>query len=747
VRHELRQSLHPKGDIVRVDSNARKHLPGNGMRWITSLVGAAVLLAACGGGRDEEAVAVSVESSNAEWVSGGDALLRVTTAQTANRALRLTVNGVAVATAFAADPADPSIRFGTVSGLAIGRNTITAEVVDSSTSEVLGATTIQVTNHPRTGPMFSGPLETPFVCQTEAFRLYSGGPFLGVAKDSNCSVDTRVDYVYRTTAGAFAVLPSQAVVPPNAATATTSEGKTVPYIVRIETGTVNRAIYQTAMLHNPAAEPAPSVVARPAGWNGRLVYTFGGGCPGGWYRQGSNTGGVLDDGILKQGYAMASSSLNVYGNNCNDVLAAESVAMVKERFIEAYGRPRHTIGWGCSGGSYQQLQTVDNYPGLLDGILPGCSFPDVMFATTHFMTDARLLAHYFRDIAPATFSSAQQRAVAGVVTEQTIYASITYDGATRIAPDVNCPAVLPVAQRYNATSNPTGVRCSMYDHTVNVLGKDPQTGFARRPLDNVGIQYGLQALNQGQITVDQFLDLNASVGGYNPDGGFQAARNVADLQAVRTAYRSGRLTSGGGGLKDVPIIDFRAYGDDFPTGDVHTRYHSFSMRERLIKANGDADNFVMMIEDMRYPQGGYVSASPLLMKALSEIDKWLTAIAADTAPGTTRQKLVRNKPSTLQEGCNTRDATPSFIAEKMERTSGQCAALYPAPAGPRVVAGESLRADIIKCELKPIAASDYSAPFTPAQSARLSAIFSTGTCRWDVPGVEQQALAGVWQSY
>ena len=48
--------------------------------------------------------------------------------------------------------------------------------------------------------------------------------------------------------------------------------------------------------------------------------------------------------------------------------------------------------------------------------------------------------------------------------------------------------------------NPTGARCDVYDHAVNVWGKDPKTGFARRPLDNVGIQYGLGALNSGVIT-------------------------------------------------------------------------------------------------------------------------------------------------------------------------------------------------------------------------------------------------------
>ena len=41
--------------------------------------------------------------------------------------------------------------------------------------------------------------------------------------------------------------------------------------------------------------------------------------------------------MLRQGYAVASSSLNVFGNNCNDVLAAETMMMVKERFVEDTG--------------------------------------------------------------------------------------------------------------------------------------------------------------------------------------------------------------------------------------------------------------------------------------------------------------------------------------------------------------------------------------------------------------------------
>jgi hypothetical protein len=124
---------------------------------------------------------------------------------------------------------------------------------------------------------------------------------------------------------------------------------------------VNRAIYQTMVLHDPIAQPGtPDWRNPPSNWNGRLVYTFGGGCINGWYRQGSNTGGVVDDFRLRNGYAVASSSLNVFGNNCSDLTAAESMMMVKERFIEAYGPPAHTQGWGCSGGSYAQHQIADN---------------------------------------------------------------------------------------------------------------------------------------------------------------------------------------------------------------------------------------------------------------------------------------------------------------------------------------------------------------------------------------------------
>jgi Tannase-like family of unknown function (DUF6351) len=681
---------------------------------------------------------VSLLSSKPEYVTGDDALVKVTVSGP-SVPITVTINGVDVTESFKRSASTPTELVGLVKGIKQGSNELIAIANNARTS-------ITLTGNPISGPIFSGPHQQPFTCQTDTFRLPDGVSFLGAAKDANCSADTRVDYVYRNTAATpqFVPLKSTTALPTDVAT-TTVNGKSVPYVVRVETGVINRAIYQISMIHNPIAEAVPSYASSPSGWNGKLVYTFGGGCTGGWYRQGNTTGGVLDNPILSQGYAMASSSLNVFGNNCQDLTAAESMAMVKERFIEAYGPPRYTIGWGCSGGSYQQHQIADNYPGLLDGILPGCSFPEVGFATVYSITDMRLLGNYFKNVAPNTFTDAQQEAVAGVKTVKTIYTGTVYDGAMRIAPDAYCPATLPADQRYDPVKNPKGVRCSVYDHTVNVFGKDPATGFALRPIDNVGVQYGLQALNAGVITADQFLTLNEKVGGYDKDARFAASRTVADLSAVKQAYQTGRLTSGGGGLKEIPIIDHRGYSDDAANGDIHLKYHSFSMRERLIKANGNADNQVMLHEDFRY--GYYSSASPLLMDALKQMDLWLANVSADTSTSTKREKVIRNKPATLQEGCLTRDAVPTKIVEKLSQTAGKCAELYPAPGSPRFVAGAPMSADVIKCQLKAPNISEYKVAFTADQWTRLNTIFKEGVCDWSKPGVEQQGLRGTWLKF
>ena len=684
-------------------------------------------------------VDVTVLSGRPDMVTGTEALVQVEVPSlVALAAVRVTVNGADATAAFHADD-DAHRLVGLVDGLTPGENHIAVTAGGRA-----GGASVTFVAHPVEGPVFSGPHEQPFICETDSFELPSVET-LGAPLDEHCSVERRIDYAYRTADDPeLRSLADPSLVPADAARTTTLTGAEVPYVVRIETGTINRAIYQIAMLHAPGAgDAAPDAWTASPGWNRRLIYTFGGGCVNGWYRQGATTGGVTDDVMLRQGYAVASASLNVYGNNCNDLLAAETMMMVKERFIEAYGLPRYTIGWGCSGGSYQNHQIADNYPGLLDGIIPGCSFPDVTSGTVPMVTDARLLNRYFAETAGVEFTEEQQRAVAGFLTLATM--PNVSRNAGRIAVGEFCPDVLPEAMRYHPTDNPDGARCDLFSHYVNIFGRDPETGFVRRPLDNTGVQYGLGALNGGAITSEQFLDLNRRIGGFNHDGNFSPERSVADPDAVRRAYETGRLANGGGGLSATPIIDYRAYSDDREGGDVHVRYHSFSMRERLRRANGRADNHIMLVEDARY--GLYSSRSPVLQGALAQMDRWLANLTADGSAERGVDRVVRAKPAELVDACWSRGEQPERIVEEQVRGRGRCEELYPSSPGPREVAGAPLASDVIKCVLRPIDMTDYEATFTDEQEAELGQIFPGGVCDWTESGVGQTDLAGTWQSF
>jgi uncharacterized tannase-like protein DUF6351 len=342
------------------------------------------------------------------------------------------------------------------------------------------------------------------------------------------------------------------------------------------------------------------------------------------------------------------------------------------------------------------------------------------------------------------FTEDQQRAVAGFLTIATMK-SVDED-AGRIHVSEFCPEVLPKALRYDPATNPRGARCDVYDHAVTVYGRDPRTGFARRPLDNVGVQYGLRALNAGTITREQFLDLNEKIGGFDNDGNIVASRSVADVAALRAAYRSGRLTSGGAGLASIPIIDYRNYLDDAPMGDIHVRFHSFSLRERLTKANGHADNHIILLEDNRYRAN--LGTSPVYQEALTQMDRWLTALTDDTSRDQAIVKIRRAKPTDLVDACWTRDSAPQKVAERQTRNpSSRCEQLYPSASFPREVAGGPVADDIAKCQMKPVSAADYKVTFTSEEMARLRRIFPEGVCDWSKPGVGQERLAGTWQVF
>jgi len=699
--------------------------------------------------RASRRIDIKVVSSQPDMVSGGSALVQVTSPAEIQK-LSIWADGREVTSAFHVSPRTQTL-IGLVDGLAVGKNQLEVK----SGRKVLAQ--LEILNHGITGPILSGPHQTPFICQTESAGL---GPPL----DADCSAKIEVTYIYksiqpltpadRTAEGkpgdppaGFKVYDPKGPHPSDLAEATTTEGKKVPYMVRWERGTINRAIYEIAFLHEPGT-PLPDAWTATPGWNGRLVYSFGGGCIAG-YRQGRPPN-AINNRFLSLGYAHMTSSLNVFGNNCDDVISAETTAMVKEHFIKRFGVPVHTIGWGGSGGSMQQHLIGQNYPGLLDGIIPSASYPDILTIVPGAV-DCTLLAHAFES-SSLTWTEEQKTAISGFVTwgtcakESKGYSWLKF----RYSPDwvdpLSCSSIIPRALVYNPVTNRKGTRCDLYDNEANVFGADPKTGFVRRPLDNVGVQYGLVAFNRGIISAEEFLELNEKVGGFDDDGKITATRMAGDPEALRRAYATGRVNAGGGGLASIPIIDIRTYNDAKP--DIHDEYRSFVTRARLIATNGSAENQVMLtfpstLKSAKNPGATY---DDLVTTLVPKMDQWLDGIGKDTSHRTVIEKIAAAKPADIADACWTEDGE-KIVEKRTYEGNGRCNQLFPPHGDPRIAAGEPLTEDVLKCALKPVSPKDYVHPLTPDQLARLKAIFPNGVCDFTRPGIGQVPLEGTWRKY
>jgi hypothetical protein len=296
------------------------------------------------------------------------------------------------------------------------------------------------------------------------------------------------------------------------------------------------------------------------------------------------------------------------------------------------------------------------------------------------------------------------------------------------------------------------VRCDLYDNEINVFGRNPRTGFAWRPFDNVGVQYGLLALARRQIDAEQFIELNERVGGFDAQGDPSTSRSEADPEAVRNAYERGVLLSGGGGLSEIPIIDWRAYSDDLGGSiDGHFRVLSFVTRARLMAANGQANNQVILVDPREawFKWVGFRSASQFwgpVEQLVPLMDRWLDQIDADQQPGSRAQRVARNKPAGVEDSCNTIDGERIVETASVEG-GGRCNTMYPSHADPRLAAGAPLSDDILKCVLKSIEAADYPQPLTEAQLARLRAVFPRGICDYTRRGIGQSITSKTWQRF
>jgi hypothetical protein len=693
-------------------------------------------------------LAVEVVSSRAEYVSGGDALVAVTVPDGVEpEDVSVSADDTDVTDAFAPDPDDAARLVGLVEGLPDGDSEITATAGDESAS-------VTVTDHPITGPMFSGEQLPLYACTTESFGLAPSTPA------DACAAPTKVTWQYVDAAGQAHDL-ADPTAPPADAAVVEVEGSQVPFVVRTERGTINRAVYTVTAL-DPAPDPTGATVDRSA-WNGRLVYRFGGGC-GVSFTQGFQLLDLPSLELLRAGYVTATSTFNTFQVLCNDVISAESASMVKEHVVETYGEPVHTIGEGGSGGAIQQILIAQDYPGLLDAIAPTVPFPDAL-SISGGVYDCALLERYYATPAGSVLTPEQRTAINGHAVASTcgLWDSTFASG---INPSTGCRtdfssfggggavpfATIPPEAIYDPVANPDGWRCTVWESNVQVTGTDPDTGFARPGYDNEGIQYGLDALNAGVITPDQFVDLNAALGGFTDDGVPGPERSVVADDLPGRAYETGRVSGPYGGLRDTPMILVNVYTDEL--GDIHDRVRSFSLLDRLADEDGTWPA-TASLWSIGLPEGS--SLIDTLTGALGDfaaeptvvLDQWLTDAEAHQAAegGSWQDALAATKPDAARSRCVPAGAEP--IVGDDANDDPACVAAFPVHEEPRMAAGAPRSGDVLKCALQPVdeATDQYEVELTDAQLDRLAEIFPTGVCDWSRPSQGFVAFDHSWYDF
>lgn len=761
---------------------------------------ASALVAGCnlGGGTPPSAVEIRTLSNRADMISGGDALVEVLLPPSGNAAgLRVLANGRDVSSSFRVT-SDNRI-LGTITGLANGENTILA-----STDSTLAAA-LTITNAPRHGPVYSGASVQPFYCAGPTPQVSNGNipatnaSGLAGAADANCNIPSETRLFYRTTTAGCSlalpdptpgisatatVLPANPTPPANPcfkpytvgstpadlATVTTDAGRTVPYIVRLERGTMARGIYDIAVLFDPAQPWTAN--APQAAWNRKLYITFGASTGQPRRQARPATAWSSMDAQLQRGYMVMVNSMLDSARNSNRVLMTETLMMMKEHITDTYGEIRFTMGNGCSGGSINSNMSASIFPGLVDGVTTTCTYPDsettslevgdcvmlveayqkaewlaLMSGRTQAEINARKAAingHVDQSACHAWYNAFGSNGRAGVYFQRLVGNNTT--GAIVQQPTATNNCELPNSAVYdpaNAAATANLPRCNAWNWGVSIWGTAAGSPAARDTRDNVGVQYGLKALLDGAISAEEFVTLNTVVGGIDRDSTPRAARTTADTEALDIAYRSGIVASGRQ-LAKTAILDMRGWDDSNitvppglnpPGAPIHHQWFSWAVRDRITAEASNANNQAIW----RYARTGLTPPGTMATDAFLAMDQWLTTLKADVTSNSIESKVRSARPASAADFC----LLPSDATQTVKVTSqATCDAdpfLKPS-LSPRQVAGGPRREDVLKCQLKPLVRTDYpTGTFTDAQWTRLQAVFTTGVCDWTKPGVGQTA--------
>jgi hypothetical protein len=547
-------------------------------------------------------------------------------------------------------------------------------------------------------------------------------------------------------------------------------------VFRVEQGTINRFIYTIIM---PIFTTEVGERLAKSKWNSKLIYQFNGGSGIG-FRQGRQ---ALEKVVKRQvgqlldGYAIIASSGNKTSYTYNMLLAEDTANRVKRHFVSLYGKPDYTVGVGGSGGGLAQYLFAQNGTDLLDGLIPLYSYPDMITQTTYAL-DCDLLNNYFTFRAKdrsrwkdferrqqieglnaknnfeqrAGFLQPVNQLKAGFVPSFPKGNSECINGYFGLSAYINNPRqgfIKPLFRDELVNQ----VNWSYWQDMKHVFGTDGD-GNGLSTWDNQGVQYGLQALRDKQIDVEEFLHLNKHIGSWKPQNEMRqeeivlpfgqkyplwlslwgnhnisetsqgvAKRHVASQQAMEMAYRSGQVFIG---KVDLPILDARHYLEE--DLDMHHMSASFYSRLRIIKANGHAQNQVIWVSHKDH--------DPTKL-AFQAMDEWLTNLADQKG----KKNVLAAKPDWLDDTCFNPDGSELakgsgvFDATWNNKPDGACQKAFPMYSNSRIVAGSRWDGDMFKCPLIPINkainAGIYGEIDMLPYQQRLEQIFPEGVCDYE----------------